>query len=251
MKAVVKDWLERYLSDPEAVILAILLIVAVLFISTTLTMLAPVFAGLVIAYLLEGLVARLEKIKVKHAIAVILVYLFFMTSLIVILFWVAPLFFRQLSSFAAELPQVLGKAQVFLNHLPDEYPQYISHEQMTGFVTELKQSTGKLGQALLSLSFTSIPSVLTLGVFLVLLPLLVFFFMLDRDKITRWVTGFLPDKRDVMSKIWYQVDLQLGNYVRGKVLEIIIVSVVTYVVFSLMQLLYMHFAWVSGNCVSD
>lgn len=238
MNAVFKNWFERYLSDPEAMILAILLIVAVIFISTTLTALAPVFAGLVIAYLLEGMVARLERCRLPHKLAVTCVYLFFVSILAVLLIWIAPLFFNQLTSFLGELPGMLTSAMSSLNDLPEKYPEFVTHESLKQIVVELKQSSTKMGQKILSFSLASIPGIFTLLIYVVLVPFLVFFFLLDRDKLILWMTAFLPKKRNVMVKIWHRVDLQLGNYVRGKVLEIIIVTIAIYIPFLWFKLHY-------------
>ena len=51
-----------------------------------------------------------------------------------------------------------------------------------------------------------------------------------------WVTSFLPQDRSLASKVWREVDEQIGNYVRGKVWEIIIVWVATYLTFTLLGL---------------
>jgi len=48
----------------------------------------------------------------------------------------------------------------------------------------------------------------------------------------------LPKQRDLMSGVWLEVDQQIGNYVRGKVWEILIVGVATYMVFIIFGLKY-------------
>lgn len=231
MNQVIKNWLERYLSDPEAVILAVLLLIAVIFISTTLTVLAPVFAGLVIAYLLEGLVVRLEHKKMPHWLAVICVYILFVGILAILFIWIVPLFINQLTSFLVELPAMVSSVSTVLKDLPEKYPDYISHENLQNIIKQVKHSSSLFGQQALSLSLASIPGIITLLIYVALVPFLVFFFLLDRDLLIRWLTGFLPKQRGVMVQIWERVDRQLGNYVRGKVIEIVIVTLATYVAF--------------------
>jgi len=75
-------------------------------------------------------------------------------------------------------------------------------------------------------------------VYVVLVPLLVFFMVRDKDRIMEWFAGFLPHERQLTSDVWQEVDGQLGNYVRGKFWEILIVGSVTYLVFALMGLQY-------------
>jgi putative permease len=65
---------------------------------------------------------------------------------------------------------------------------------------------------------------------------LVFFFLKDKHQLLAWVQQYLPRDRALVSHVWQEVDAQIGNYVRGKVLEILIVWVVTYAVFALLDM---------------
>ncbi len=56
MFKVLRDWIQRYFSDEEAVVLAVLLFLAFTAVLTLGGMLAPVLAGMVLAYLMQGLV---------------------------------------------------------------------------------------------------------------------------------------------------------------------------------------------------
>ncbi len=66
------DLFKRYFSDPEVLFLALLLIVGFAVVITMGDMLAPVLASLVIAYLLEGVVAITEKHSVPRLAAVLM-----------------------------------------------------------------------------------------------------------------------------------------------------------------------------------
>ena len=79
---------------------------------------------------------------------------------------------------------------------------------------------------------------ITLLVYLILVPLLVFFLLKDEAKIVAWLTSFLPQERPILRKVWAEMDDQIGNYVRGKIYEIFIVGGVTYVAFALLGLSY-------------
>ena len=92
----------------EVVILAILLIVGVSAVVSLGNMLAPVFAGMVIAFLLEGIVRGLQRLHVPRLPAVLLVFVVFMTALLLVLFFLLPLLSQQLT----ELVVVQRSAQV-------------------------------------------------------------------------------------------------------------------------------------------
>ena len=53
---VLRGWVQRYFSDEEAVVLAVLLFLAFTLVLTLGGMLAPVLAGLVLAFLMQGVV---------------------------------------------------------------------------------------------------------------------------------------------------------------------------------------------------
>jgi putative permease len=231
-----RQWLARHFSDPQVMGLATVLVVGTALVLVTGQMLAPVIASVIIAYLLEGLVGTLERSGVPRLIAVALVFCAFMAFLFFTIFALLPLRSRQATQLIQQLPAMLSKGQALLLTLPERYPELFSEQQVRQLIDSIRAEAVQFGQRVVSLSLASVVGVLTLMVYLVLLPLLVFFFLKDKGRIVGWLTAFLPDERKLISQVWRDVDLQIGNYVRGKVFEIMIVWVVTYVTFSVMSL---------------
>ena len=73
-------------------------------------------------------------------------------------------------------------------------------------------------------SISGIQSTITVLLYVILFPILVFFFLFDRKNIIEGITNIIPGKREMFSNVWKEMDVQLSNYVRGKVLEILIVG---------------------------
>ena len=69
---LIRKWWQRYFTDPQAVFLVLLLVAGFTVVLTMGDMLTPVIASLVIAYLLEGLVAFLERFRAPRLVAVAL-----------------------------------------------------------------------------------------------------------------------------------------------------------------------------------
>ena len=176
MFQVLNLWFQRYFSHPQAVLLAILLIVGFAIIIGMGQMLAPVLASIVIAYLLEGLIWNLERWRVPRLVAVSIVYISFMLLVLFIMLIVMPLVSRQLAQLLQELPGMLNTGQQLLVQLPERYPDLISTEQIRNMMIELRTSLTSIGQNVLSYSLASIPALITVLVYLILVPLLVFFF---------------------------------------------------------------------------
>lgn len=234
---VLESWYRRYFSDPQAVFLTLILIVGFTVVLTMGDMLAPVLAAIVIAYLLEGVVRYLEKQGSKRIIAVAIVTLLFVAFLFFLLFGMVPLLSIQVTQFIKELPDYLNQGQQALLQLPQQY-SFVSEMQVRELSETINKEIAMLGQNILAFSISSIPGLITLAVYLILVPLLVFFFLKDKAIIIGWFSGLLPKDISLASQVWSEMDQQLGNYVRGKFWEILIVGVVTYIGFIVLGLKY-------------
>ena len=233
---IIRDWFDRHLSDPQVVGLAILLVTGFVVVYAAGEMLAPVFASVIIAYLLEGQVAAIARRWAPRLVAVVVVFLAFMAFLFFVIFALLPILSRQATQLIQQLPGMISHGQDALLTLPQKYPELFSEQQVTDIITSIRAEVGGVGQRALSASLASVVSILTLAVYLVLVPLMLFFFLKDKVRILAWLTHYLPEKRHLAQQVWHDVDAQIGNYVRGKFFEIIIVWVATYVTFAAMTL---------------
>lgn len=232
------EWYKRYFSDPQAVLLAVMLILGFAIVIFMGHMLAPLLAAIVIAYLLEGSVQHLTRIHVPRIVAVTIVFLLFLTFTLLITIGLLPLLSRQLTELVQQLPNILNDWQQLLLQLPEKYPQLMTEEQVWDLVQVVRSGITDFGQTVLSLSLASIPRLITVLVYLVLGPVLVFFLLKDKSLITGWFANILPEERPLLDRVWKEMDGQIGNYVRGKFYEILIVGSVTFSVFTFMGLKY-------------
>ncbi len=149
-----------------------------------------------------------------------------------------PILSRQVSQFFKEVPDMISNGQALLLRLPEQYPELVSAEYIEELITTIQYGLSDLGQSVLSVSVASLPAIITVLVYLVLVPLMIFFFLKDKSAILEWMGRFLPKERQLVNEIWVEMDGQIGNYVRGKAYEILIVGGVSYVVFVLFGLNY-------------
>lgn len=230
-------WFDRQLSNPQIVTLGLIILVLALTVYFFGNMLAPLFAAVVIAYLLEGIVSRLERRGVPHLGAVLIVFLSFFAFLLFAAFGLLPMLVRQLTSFAQQVPTMIAKVQAVLMDLPKRFSM-ITERQIEELLSGINSEILGVGQTLLSYSLSSLITAITVGVYLVLVPILVFFLLKDRDDIIGWISGFLPTNRVLADQVWIEVDGQIGNYARGKTWEIFIIGAVTFSVFTFLGLQY-------------
>ena len=234
----INTWYKRYFTDPQASLLVILLAFGLIILLTMGKMLAPLLAALIIAYLLEGAVSKLQAKDISRFISVNVVYSLFLVFMAFILFGLMPLLSKQVSQFFQEVPEMMRNIQGLLLRLPEQYPDLVSEEYVWELNSNLRDSFSALGQNVLSFSLASMPAVVTILVYLILVPLMIFFFLKDKVVVIDWMASFLPKERHLVNEVWIEMDAQIGNYVRGKFNEILIVGIASYIVFVILGLNY-------------
>ncbi|MCP5013959.1 MAG: AI-2E family transporter [Ketobacter sp.] len=239
MFQIFSDWYREYFSNKEAVVLILLLTAGLTVVVTMGSVLAPVLTAVVLAYLLQGLVNYMVKRRVPRMLALIITYMLFLTSQIAFLFVLVPLTWGQLVRFLNEqVPRILTEANAFLNMLPQRYPDLVS-EQWVKEISAMTTSTLKnVGETVVTFSLSNIPNLMGLLIFLVLVPLLVFFFLKDKDRLIASIVDLLPTDRPFITRVMTEMDTQISNYVRGKAMEIIITGGVTYIAFVILGVNY-------------
>lgn len=238
MVRILRGLAHKYFSDEEAVILFLLLLAGTAFVIFFGAMLAPAIASLIIAFILQGLVSKLNRMGVPELVAIIGVFVVFLGVLVGFIFGLLPLIWTQVTTLAGEAPRIIRELQAYLELLPDQYPHLVSVEAVNAIYQQVSAEVGHMTQWLVSFSLSSIPDVVALLIYLVLVPILVFFFLKDRRVLTGSIARLLPPQRMMMVRIWQEVNQQCANYVRGKALEILIVGGVTYVSFKLLGMPY-------------
>lgn len=238
MQKVIANWFKCYFSDSQAVTLFFTIVFTILLLAFMGPILMPLLVSIVLAYLLNGPVTQLERWHCPKMLAIALVLLLVISVILIALLGLLPLLWQQLSNLVNELPHMLTKAETIVTNLPKHYPDYISVTQINNLMNEFNAILTQLGKLALSASLSSIPGVIAVIVYTVLVPLLVFFLLKDSQIIIQWSSRFLPDKRQVLKTIWGEINLQIGNYIRGKIIEMLLVAAVTAITFAIIGLKY-------------
>ena len=96
----------------------------------------------------------------------------------------------------------------------------------------------RINKSIFSFLLANISNVLSFIVYLVLIPIMVFFFLKDKDMLLGWCGRFLPDERPLLNRIYEEMNDQMANYVRGKAIEMFIVGGVSFFAFAWLELNY-------------
>lgn len=234
----IRENIRRILPNSQAVSLAVILIASFVLIYSLSDILMPAFASIVIAYLLEGLVAKAESMRIPRLAAVYLVFSVFMAGLIFLLFYLIPIVTQQAIELIQNIPGIIDRAQTEVMRLPKMYPKFISERKILEMLYAIQRELLIYGQNLLSVSAASVFSLVSALIYLFLVPMMVFFFLKDKEMLVEWFLQFMPRDRNLTVRVWREVDMQIGNYVRGKIAEIFILMLASYATFAAMHLNY-------------
>ena len=229
---------DRYFSEEEAIIFTLLLVAGALIMLTMGGVIAPLLWSLVITFILQGLVNSLDRLNIPHKVGVYLVYLLFLGITLIIFLVFLPFSWSRLTLFFNELPSMINQLRTLFLLLPQNYPELFTEIQVEEWLATMQGEIGQLGQVVLSYSVSSITRLVTLVVYTVLVPIMVFFMLKDSEKLLNFIEKWLPEKRPIMVQVWHEMNGQLANYIRGKTVEILIVGISSYILFALLGLNY-------------
>ena len=235
---VLGGWVNRYFSRPDAIFLIAALLVVSLVLYTLAGALAPVLTGLVLAFLLQGLVGRLERLGSPRLLAITVAMIVLIGTVSTAVLLVVPLLWQQAADLLALAPTLIGMLRDGLSSLSEAFPEFITEEQIRGVVNESSKELGNLSASLLESAFSQVFSLFGLLIYLVLVPISVFFLLKDKELLITHMTSLLPKDRPLLDAVGSEMNAQLGNYVRGKVIEILVVGTVTFVTFLFFGLNY-------------
>lgn len=236
MIPIFRNWMDRYFYNEEAVLLLVLLALFFLVIYTMGGDIGPVLVAVIIAFLMQGIVQWLDDRGLPHIFSVSITVLFFIGFMVAILVFLIPVVWDQSTRLFTELPDMLLEGRQLLLLLPEKYPTLVSVEQVEQLIRHLSNELAVIGQNILSFSLANLPVLFIILIYFVMVPLLLFFFLKDSRSMLAWVGSLLPRERPVMKQVWVEMNQQIANYVRGKVVEILIVAVISYISFAILGL---------------
>ncbi|MFM8453519.1 MAG: AI-2E family transporter [Gammaproteobacteria bacterium] len=227
----IKKSIQKYFSHPEAILILFLTTVFGLFLYYIGNILAPVLASVILAYCLEWFSKILMKLSLSRKLAISIVFLLFIGIFVVSIVVVLPMIWQQGQALSLDLPNMLNKIKENSKH-------FLSEQQMTHIFSSISQSFNALGSTILTVSWSSISSVMTWLVYMILVPVMIFFMLTDKEKILNWINKFLPKKTTYLNKILKDLDIQIGNYIRGKMIEMLVTAAASYIAFWFVDLKY-------------
>ena len=239
MLEMLRNWYIRRLSDPQTMGLLAILLFGFLAIYFFGNLIAPLLIAIVLAYLLEMPIRFLNlRLRFPRIMATVFVFGSFISIATIFFLILVPMLWNQSISLLSDLPAMFNKLNEWLLNLPEHYPELSDYSLVDSIFNSVREKILGFGESVVKLSLTSIMNLVSLGIYAFLVPLMMFFMLKDKKELLQGVSRFLPRNRHLASKVWIEMQQQISNYIHGKLLEILIVTLITYIIFLIFGLNY-------------
>ena len=229
---------KRIFSNEETIIFSLIILTTLIIFSFFIEVLTPFIISIIVAYLLVGLQKKIESYNISESLANVLAFSIFIVVGAAMFTWLIPLLYVQLQLFVMDIPRLFNDFMNFVSTIPASFPDLVNSDQISVFFQAVSSELTSITQNLVKSSISGIQSTITVLLYIILFPILVYFFMFDRKNIIEGCLKIIPGNRAMLSQVWSEMDVQLSNYVRGKVLEIFIVGVAAAILFASFGLNY-------------
>ena len=234
----INSFLKKIFSNEETIVFSFVILCAFLMMTFFGSVLTPFLISIVVAYLLVGVQKKIESFNISSKWALVITFAIFIVTGAAMLLWLLPILYTQLQAFVLDIPELFNNFLEFVSTLPAKFPELVTSEQITVFFQAVSSELSSITQNIVKSSIAGIQSTITILLYIILFPILVFFFLFDRKNIMDGLSKLVPGNREMFSNIWTEMDMQLSNYVRGKTTEIFVVGLSAAIIFSLVGLKY-------------
>ncbi|MDI3257398.1 MAG: AI-2E family transporter [Kyrpidia sp.] len=195
----------------------------------------PFVVALIISYLLNPVVEALVKRGVPRGISILIIYALFLLVGAAAAVRGIPALIEQMKNLAETLPGTITRIDRWLDgltqrtqYLPDGIRQGVENH-----LAALERSVGRALGNMVAYLGNTLEQVLAAFV----IPFLVFYLLKDLKMIERVVLHWAaPDRREQWRRLLHDVDEALGRYVRGQLLVMVLVGVLTYAGYLMIRL---------------
>lgn len=201
------------------------------FFLTVIRILAPLFVGIVIAWLFNPFVTWLQKRGVRRGIGTVVTYFLIFSILYVMMQAIIPLLIYQINDFVKTLPDIFNTVKVWIEDLFARAGNLISMDTkgiQQDIFREIETFGTGLAKGLPQMTISFLTSVFS-GAGVIVIGLIIgFYFLLTFDNASDSIFELVPKKyRKETKDLFHAVDTSLQRYVRGALIDCTAVFVVT------------------------
>ncbi len=200
------------------------------FLLTALSIVSPLFIGLIIMWLFNPFIEWLKRKGIKRFWGAIITYIFLIGALALIVGAIIPLLSEQIYDFAASLPQVFSTIEKWITNLYDNLDTIkgLDAEQMKlDLFTNIQQIGTNLTTSLPEILVNIVKGIFS-GIGVLLVGLIIGFYLLMSFDGTDAIISFLPKKiQKTTLELIQEIDSSLRGFVEGALLDSTFVFIIS------------------------
>lgn len=234
---LLRDWYNIIARNNQLVMLLVLLGAGTALIVVTAGILAPFYGAVTLAYVMDVAMRGLQRRGLPRRGSLAVVYGVFIAAILA-LFGLVPVLGRQVAQLVSQFPQFIAGFREIVDHLPERYPALVTTQQLDDVLNEVRGEMLGLSQHIAPYLRGTVVGLVTALVYLIIVPVMIFFLLKDKERIIAWLASFLPEHHELAGAVWRDVNRQLQSFVGGKVVQMLVVGVVSFIIFTIIGLNY-------------
>ena len=175
-----KNIFRRIFSNEETVVFFLIILSTLILFSLFIEVLTPFIISIVVAYLLVGLQKKIETYGFSQSVSTIIAFSVFIIVGAAMFTWLIPLLYVQLQSFVLDIPRIFNEFLNFVSTIPAAFPDLVNSDQISVFFQAVSSELSSITQNIVKSSISGIQSTITVLLYIILFPILVYFFLFDR-----------------------------------------------------------------------
>ena len=175
----------------------------------------PFVVGGAVAYFLDPVADRLQRLGLSRIWATVVIFVGFIAVVILSLFVIVPLLIQQTNDLIQSAPELFNQLR---NWLTERFPQIMEDgSPLRQSLIAVGETIQSRGGELLQQVLNSAAGVVNLVVFIVVVPVVAFYLLMDWDKMIGQIDDLLPrDYAPVIRRLSHEIDCTLASFVRGQ-----------------------------------
>jgi len=229
---------------------ALLVFGAALFLARIAAAVTILIASIFLAYLINPIVRWLHR-RMHIVLAIVVVYVAIAIVVALVLNFFVPPLIADTATFVKAVPALISELHAaindqhsrFFSSLPPPVRTYLADlpQALVGFVQQYGLSTARQAAGYLLSAVAVIATIIAV-------PILTAYILLDQENLVRTFLGLFPEKRRPKAKaVLLDLDHVLGGFIRGQLLDAVVVGVLVYVVLLAFHVPYAYLVAVASG----
>lgn len=205
--------------------------------------LMPFVLGIILAYLLNPLVSRLERWRVGRTVSALIV-----SGAVVLIFALAaalvvPFIASEIAKLITNLPETIRNLQQFAADRAAPLIEHIGGPEAVGEVQrsigEMMRSAGSLLGDVLAYIWSGGEAVMNAFMLIVVTPIIAFYLLIDWPAMTQRIDALLPRRHDdTVRRLWREMDHAIAGFLRGQTIVVVTLAIFYVIALELIGLNY-------------